>query len=145
MDDDADRTFEELDTAECFRLLAQATVGRVAILTSDDDAPFVAPVNYALDGHAIVFRTAAGTKLSGLHHRVSFEVDELDHLRRTGWSVLVRGYARSATQWEVAHLPLTPWAPGRRDHWVRIEPDDDDVTGRRIHLPVLELDGRGYI
>ena len=146
MEDDAGSTLEQLDGPECYRLLAQGTVGRVAVLTADDDAPLVVPVNYALDGHAIVFRTDAGTTLAAVRrHRVSFEVDDLDTVHRAGWSVLVRGYAREATEWEAAHVLVAPWAPGRRDHWVRIEPDDDGVTGRRIPVATADTDARGYI
>jgi uncharacterized protein len=29
------------------------------------------------------------------------------------------------------HIPLTPWAPGKHDHFIRISPAI--VNGRRVH------------
>lgn len=144
MEEGADRSLEELTPAECFSLLARQSVGRVAVVTADDDAPLVVPVNYAMDGEAVVFRSGHGTKLAQLrHHRVSFEIDDIDPFHRAGWSVLVRGHAHEATEWEVAHVDVHPWAPGDKTRWVRIEPDT--VTGRRIQLPDFVADRRGYV
>lgn len=135
---------DELSAGECFRLLATHSIGRIAVVTEDDEAPLVAPVNYVLDNGAVVFRTAAGTKDTEVRrHRVSFQIDEIDPFHRTGWSVLVRGYAREATDWEVAHVAVEPWAPGVRGRWIRLEPDT--VTGRRIVRPGLAPDLRGYL
>ena len=49
---------EVIDPDECRRLLAADEIGRLAIL--DGTTPAVFPVNYVLDGEAIVFRTAPG-------------------------------------------------------------------------------------
>ena len=39
-----------------------------------------------------------GTKLTAANHaNVTFEVDEIDHRNRTGWSVLVRALAEEVT------------------------------------------------
>ena len=53
---------EVIEPDECRRLLAADDVGRLAII--DGGTPAVFPINYALDGDAIVFRTGPGTKLS---------------------------------------------------------------------------------
>ena len=93
-----------------------------------------------------MFRTNAGTKLWAVSRtHVTFEVDDLDVKSRSGWSVMVRGAAREVTSaddpWaSPGHdaAPVIPWAPGQRDHLVRIVADD--VTGRRIHLPQRDED-----
>ena len=83
---------DEIDVAECWRLLGTQPVGRVAVIVGQ--YPLVFPVNYALDGMHIVFRTGVGTKLWAIDRsNVTFEVDELDLASRSGWSVMVRGAA----------------------------------------------------
>jgi hypothetical protein len=55
-------------------------------------------VNYALDQRAVVVRTHPGTKLSAADHaNVTFEVDHIDPISRSGWSVLIRGLAEEVT------------------------------------------------
>ena len=54
----------------------------------------------------------------------------------TGWSVLVQGYAFEITNAiddpSAARLalPVTPFAPGEKSHWIEIVPER--ITGRRI-------------
>jgi hypothetical protein len=40
-------------------------------------------------------------------------------------------------------LHIEPWAPGEKSHWVRIVPAS--ITGRRIQLPELRRDRKGYL
>jgi hypothetical protein len=65
---------------------------------------------------------------------VVFEVDHGDVATRTGWSVIIHGIAEEIWRSEelaIAHdMRLQPWAPGDRDHYVRILPTA--ITGRRI-------------
>jgi len=123
-----------LDRDECVRLLAMATVGRVAV--SMRALPVVVPVNFCLDGDAVVFRTAPGTKLNAAcsHAVVGFQADCIDPVYHAGWSVLVRGMAEEITdpaEIEAARqLPLSPWAGGERDHFVRVPLDV--ISGRRL-------------
>src|SRR6516164_8598742 len=67
--------WQELSKSECFGLLAQERVGRVAFV--DDLGPIVMPVNFVLDRHMVVFRTDGGTKLDAAvrNSRVAFEID----------------------------------------------------------------------
>jgi uncharacterized protein len=129
--------WQELTKSECFELLAQQHLGRVAVV--DDRGPVVFPVNFVLDRHMVVFRTDAGTKLDAAcrGRRVAFEVDGTDAAAHTGWSVLIRGEAVEVTDpAELARLrklPLDPWAPGAKTHYVRILPTV--LTGRRISAP----------
>ena len=91
--------WQELTKRECFDLLTQEHLGRIALVNRW--GPVVLPVNYVLDRHTVVFRTGEGTKLDAASRgpRVAFEVDGTDALTRTGWSVAVRGRpSRSPTR-----------------------------------------------
>lgn len=135
-------TLVELTRDECFVLLRTVEIGRVAV-SRGDRAPLVVPVNFAVDGEAVVFRTNAGTKLDAVATGpIAFEADGIDPFRRQGWSVLLEGRAYVATHWEVGHLDVAPWAGGRRDHWVRLVPTE--VTGRMIEVLPEPTDPRGY-
>jgi uncharacterized protein len=126
--------WQELTKSECFGLLAGEQLGRVAVV--DDRGPMVFPVNFVLDRHMVVLRTDAGTKLDAAVRgsRVAFEVDGADAAAQTGWSVVVRGEAVEvidpAELARMRKLPLAPWAPGAKAHYVRILPAT--LTGRRI-------------
>ena len=123
---------EVIPPEECWQLLRDAPVGRVAFVEAGD--PMVLPVNHAVVGHRIVFRTLRGSLLHEalMAASVAFQVDGVDPVQRTGWSVLVRGVADLAEDPdELAKLGLQPWADTvDRDDWVQIRPDE--VTGRRI-------------
>lgn len=136
-------TLEDLTPEDCLALLAQHRVGRLAVAVPGS-SPLVVPVNYVMDNRAVVFRTDHGEKLASLHGQpVSFQIDEIDPLHRTGWSVLVRGVAHEATHWEVDHLTVDPWAPGRRDRWVRVVPST--ISGKRISVAPYESEPRAYL
>ena len=140
--------FEAIPRDECLALLGSQVLGRVAV-ADFNAAPLVVPVNYALDGESVVFRTDYGSKfrLAVLRETpVSFEIDGVDPGRRSGWSVLLQGNATELAQEDVERLRLdpAPWAPGEKSHWVRIAPQS--VTGRRISRgEPLGPDARGYI
>ncbi len=124
-----------LSRDECLRLLASDEVGRLAVVSAG--AAVILPVNYALDGEAVVIRTDPGTKLSdGPRARASFEIDHFDRTERTGWSVVATGRLEEVTPYQSAvyarirALALAPWADGDKAHWLRLVPDH--ITGRRI-------------
>jgi nitroimidazol reductase NimA-like FMN-containing flavoprotein (pyridoxamine 5'-phosphate oxidase superfamily) len=128
---------EELAETECLRLLATQDVGRLAFV--DGDQPMVVPVNYALDGATIVFRTGTGAKLANAPlNRVAFEVDQIRAATKEGWSVVVKGVAQDistaidSVSERLRSLPVSPWIDQREaDHWIRIVPRQ--ITGRRVH------------
>lgn len=125
--------FSRLERSECLRLLGSRDLGRLAYVARAG-VPDIVPVNYALEGEDVVFRTGPGPKLQAAERRelVAFEVDDIDEERHTGWSVVVVGRARRLSEHEagqVAALPL-PWALGPRRHLVRISPVR--VDGRRL-------------
>jgi len=132
---EVDRTgLQVLSRAECLALLRASLVGRVVV--TDRALPAAFPVNFALLGEGVVFRTTAGSKLEAASARavVAFEVDDMDPVRQTGWSVLVQGRAALIEDpvdlARARALPLQPWAPGRRLEFVRIR--SELVSGRRI-------------
>jgi nitroimidazol reductase NimA-like FMN-containing flavoprotein (pyridoxamine 5'-phosphate oxidase superfamily) len=135
---------EDIGREECVRLLATVPVGRLAIGVPGAP-PFVVPVNYVLDGESIVFRSDPGEKIVQLRgNPVSFQVDQIDFVAHTGWSVLIQGVAHQATVAEIEQLQLEPWAPGEKAHWVRIVPWA--ITGRRITVvDVRRRGGDGYL
>lgn len=136
MPDAESPTLQALTDDECYELLATQQIGRLGV--NAEHYPLIFPVNYALDRRAVVVRTHAGTKLSAADHaNVTFEVDHIDPISRSGWSVLIRGLAEEVTAAHRAELVerthatgVEPWAPGEHGHWLRIIPHD--VSGRRI-------------
>ncbi len=93
---------ETLSEDQCWPLLARKEVGRLAV--SIRNQPDIFPVNYRVDGETIVVKSAAGLKLAaaGLGEGVAFEVDAIDELHHTGWSIVVRGVAREIESLNVA-------------------------------------------
>jgi nitroimidazol reductase NimA-like FMN-containing flavoprotein (pyridoxamine 5'-phosphate oxidase superfamily) len=131
---------EELDEAECLRLIASGGIGRIGF--SGRYGPTVMPVNYQLYEGTIVFRTAQDsatdedlrTGIANAEYKVAFEIDDFDTAARTGWSVLVQGSAHhvesEAERASVAAAGVDPWPGGDRELFLRIIPGR--VTGRRI-------------
>jgi uncharacterized protein len=127
------RTLETLSVDDCLRLLASRYVGRIAFVF--DGRIELLPVNYVVYQGSIVFRIGYGGALEGVFGQwVAFEIDDIDETYHTGWSVVVHGKAEEV--WQPADLdamralPLRPWAPGERDHYVRVL--STAVTGRQI-------------
>ena len=132
---DARTGIDHLDRDDCLRLLAQDEIGRLAV--NDGHAPRIFPVNYRLDGEAIVFRTAPGTKLEcGPRSLACFEIDEFFPEQRAGWSVVVVGRLDEVTQYDArtlaraVGLEVDPWAAGEKSHWMRLVPTQ--ITGRQV-------------
>jgi hypothetical protein len=125
---------EVLAPAECARLLATQSVGRVGL---GGARPGVFPVLYALLDGDVVFRTAPGEKLiaAALNRELVFEVDAFDTEMRSGWSVNVLGAAEEiddpGERSRAEALHLEPWAGDVRDRYVRIR--TVEITGRRIN------------
>jgi len=120
---------------ECLAALDTVSLGRVGYVA--EQRPHIVPVNYLLHTGMILFRTTYGHTLDSIGGgaEVVFEVDHYQQDTGSGWSVLIHGRAEEI--WlpdelsEAQHLPLQPWAPGERAHYVRIAPSS--MTGRRIN------------
>jgi len=134
----------DLSREECFTLLNQHHVGR--FVYADALGPAAVPVNYAVAGEQIVFRSEAGAKVRDLDGQpVALEADHIDDASHAGWSVLLRGTAEvtelSVEAGNAAHsvpdvlrrlggdVPL-PWKKGIHNIWVVITPTT--VTGRHL-------------
>ena len=125
---------EQLSRDECLRLMASVPVGRV--IYTRRALPAVELVNFALDRGDIVLRTDRSGKLAAAARGavVAFEADCLDQAHRAGWSVTAIGPSREVTDpAEIARLQaigLCSWAPGTREHFIRISPEI--LTGRYL-------------
>jgi nitroimidazol reductase NimA-like FMN-containing flavoprotein (pyridoxamine 5'-phosphate oxidase superfamily) len=134
MDETAAVWIDDLVPDVCWKLIDRVPIGRLGFVFRG--TPKVLPVNHAVDGESVVFRTAADTMLHTLGEgsRVAFEVDGADADAQTGWSVVVEGRVielhDSDELARLADIGLHPWAPGVRDHWMRLVPAR--VTGRAI-------------
>jgi nitroimidazol reductase NimA-like FMN-containing flavoprotein (pyridoxamine 5'-phosphate oxidase superfamily) len=138
----------ELSRDHCLRLLGAGRIGRLVVLTNLGNTPVIRPVNYVFDeaSQSVVFRCTEGTKLVTLLHasRAWFEVDEIDSVSRSGWSVLIAGVTEPVTErHEIKRLEglgLDSWITGPESRWVRIRARV--VTGRRVmaSVPATESD-----
>ncbi|MFJ7779439.1 helix-turn-helix domain-containing protein [Streptomyces yangpuensis] len=122
-----------LGETECRDLLGTHGVGRIAVVTPE--GPVVLPVNYLMAGSDIAFRTSAVSVVGrSAGTEAAFEIDHIDDVTASGWSVLAVGTLEGVTDPNaLRHLNATarssPWAGGDRDQWMRLTPAR--VTGRR--------------
>ncbi|GGO92772.1 pyridoxamine 5'-phosphate oxidase [Nocardioides phosphati] len=132
----------ELRYRECVDLLAQARVGRCAFSTPH--GPTIVPVNHVVHDDAIIIRTSPYSQLGLLAWgaRVAYEVDEIDPLSRSGWSVVATGRCDRIEEQGVReflhafHDP-DPWARGARTLYLRVR--WDQLTGRRIGMTRMDV------
>jgi uncharacterized protein len=128
---------KQLSKDECLRLMASVPIGR--IIFTRQALPAVELVNFALDDGDIVIRTDRSGKLAAATREavVAFEADCVDAASHSGWSVTVIGQSREVTdEAEIDRLKqmgLSPWAPGEREHYIRISPAI--LNGRRLPAP----------
>ena len=134
------RDLRVLSRAESLELLASGYVGRVVL--SAHALPVAVPVNYVLDGDAVVFRSGPGLTLSaaGSGTVVAFQVDHFSPELRMGWSVLATGIAHllvdPAEVERAESLDIATWVTPSADMgFVRVELGT--VSGRWL-VPVAE-------
>lgn len=126
--------FTVLSETKCKELLGKHTAGRVGFLAPD--GPQILPVTYQYRTNSVVFRTSAAGPMAGLVRRtsVAFEIDAVDEQNKSGWSVLVVGFAEGLTHgrlltsaWQTGPVP---WADGTRNLFIEITPRK--ITGRSV-------------
>jgi len=103
--------------------------------------PAIRPVNHLVDDQTIIIRSNLGSAIVGRAAEdagtggavVSYEADDLDPVRHTGWSVIATGMARlvrdPAASARYQQL-LEPWVAGQMDYVIAIEPQI--ITGLRL-------------
>lgn len=130
-----DNTFQpsELSDLECWDFLRGQELGRLAFHLLGE--VHIVPINYAVDGERLLFRTAEGSKLLGItmNDDVAFEVDEIVGEQAT--SVVVRGRAEvleGSAAYAADEVRLRPWLDGPKFTVVAIQVTE--ITGRHAHL-----------
>jgi len=142
-----DSALRQMSRDESLHLMTSVPVGR--IIYTRQALPAVELVNFAVYDGDIIIRTDQGSKLAAATRGavVAFEADDLDVVRRVGWSVTVVGQSQEVTDPDeigrLEQIGLYSWAPGDRHHFIRISPGI--LTGRRLsahgseHLrPILQ-------
>jgi hypothetical protein len=132
----------ELADEHSWDFLQRSSIGRIAL--SADNKPAIFPIDFYSDGQTILFRTAAGTKLTDLlaNPFVAFEADE--HTTRHSLSVIIEGRADVLTDGDdiatADRAALPRWIPIAAYVYVRITPTK--IHGRRFskELSVGQID-----
>jgi nitroimidazol reductase NimA-like FMN-containing flavoprotein (pyridoxamine 5'-phosphate oxidase superfamily) len=122
-----------LASDECERLLRQERFGRLGLETPA--GPEILPVNYAVQGDAIVIRTSSSGIIARHAHdaEVVFEIDLVDHVYWSGWSVVARGrgeLTNDAQDVVPVGQRVRSWVDEDRDAELRIV--WRELTGRRV-------------
>ena len=126
-----------LSEAECYELLAVATVARIAFASPTGIK--VLPVNYRLgDGRRLFVNTAAhGTicRLAGANSPAAFEVDYHATDFTRAWSVLMNGAlalldAAASTAYGQLRLPPVPWPDLGSSITIQFVPET--ISGRHL-------------
>ena len=117
---------------DCWSLLGQAEIARVGWESPAGVA--IVPVNYVVADGAVWFRTDPASTLAreAGGHRVVVEVDHVDPLRQSGWSVVVTGVAQLVEFLDVPDMlvDMRIWPAGQHSLFVRVDPDE--ISGRRL-------------
>jgi hypothetical protein len=138
------RDMDTLTEEECWEPLGSAKVARLAIAVAGDIEIF--PISIVVDGHAVVFRSAEGTKLADavVAGHVALEVDEVDAESGVAWSVVLKADTELVEHLDdiehVETLPLPRWHPQYLGRFVRARPRD--VHGRRVSR--VDIDDDSY-
>src|SRR4051794_32519268 len=112
----------ELPAFDCWQLLETADIARIA--WNGPRGVAMVPVNYTIADGALWFRTspyAAHAREAG-DQWVAVEVDDLDPVTRSGWSVVLRGTAElvEGEAFPDHVLDLRIWPQGNRNLFIRI-------------------------
>ena len=131
------RLLAVLDEDECRRLLATASIGRVAF--TEGAMPAIQPAAFAVSGDDVLIPTGLGSKMAaGSRGAVlAFEVDDYDLTERTGWNVTVIGPSRLISDpgqvTALNALGVRPWTPAGTHSYIALRMAV--VRGRRISSP----------
>lgn len=127
----------DLTTAECWSLLENGDIGRLAV-TRTDGTPDIFPVNFVAHEGAVYIRSAPDAKVVSLDAQpaAAFEID--GHDDDGTWSVVVRGTAaRTVDDVEIdgsGIRRIVTVSPRHKPHVLKLAART--VTGRRFTDPV---------
>lgn len=90
-----------MNREEAMALLEAAPVAHIGVVV--DDAPYVTPMSFVVDGDRIMFRTLAGKKLDGMRANpvVCIEASKFDPESGEWASVIVMGTASETDDGEI--------------------------------------------
>ena len=130
-----DRTFENLEAVECWRLVGEHGIGRVVF--EGDMRTEVVPTRYDARSRTAYFRAPTYGELARRVHRrtASLQVDDIDEQSFTGWSIVMAGTAPrvddAATIGSLGSVGRPrPWVPGPETQWIALPVDT--VRGQRV-------------
>jgi transcription elongation GreA/GreB family factor len=132
----APRRLLELESGRALELLRnrKPAVGRLGFNLFG--IPHIEVVNFLVDGDDLIFRINPGSKLTAVNYGGHFalQVDDLDTVKHTGWTVTVTGPVQRVRGPEAERLfnSLVPWAAGERPYIVRLKPRR--VVGRALEI-----------
>lgn len=132
----AQDVFRELSPDQCHTLLSVGIIGRVAFQSSQGLK--LLPLNYLHQNDEIFFRVSEDSVLGELAKgidEVAFQADHHEDMFRKAWSVVVSGSTEEVVDADETsvlrgHRLLQPWAPGKREIFVRLTPSS--ISGRRV-------------
>jgi hypothetical protein len=134
---------EQLNTGECWRLLQEASLARLAFVDENGD-PEIYPVNIQTAHGAIVIRSADDrkTRASTTRPRLALEVD--GGTLRVRWSVIAHATAEVIVDDADSPSPSSAapsWFPGTKTQSIRLTVIS--ITGRRFLLVAGARPARG--
>jgi nitroimidazol reductase NimA-like FMN-containing flavoprotein (pyridoxamine 5'-phosphate oxidase superfamily) len=118
---------QDLDQAECRRLIETVPVGRIA--STDRGLPKIVPVHCRVHGNELVIGSIQAHHAIRMLHGdvVAFEADSYDPARREGWCVGVIGPCRliddGAEISSLDALDFTPWTSEDGGHYIALPLD----------------------
>jgi len=127
-----DFRIEDMTDQECWAILDRERFGRLAVAVHGE--PDIFPINFIVDGNALLMRTAPGTKLTELviNAAVAVECDGRDG--DVAWSVILKGAARMVDSLSETYADdekhLETWLPSDKPIYVEITPRE--LSGRRF-------------
>lgn len=137
---DMDEPVETLPADECWHLLANDGVGRLATAivspVTGEVEPDIFPINFHVHDGAVLFRTGPGSKLIDLTAQpaVAFQTD--GRRGRSYWSIVVRGRARRLafdSDIEQSGI-LETFAAHPTEKWNYVRIEVDSITGIRFRI-----------
>jgi hypothetical protein len=126
--------FDELDAAECLRLLASSLVGRLGF--TERALPSILPVFFTLRAGDVIMSCLPGSKVKSASRGdiVAFEADGFDAETREGWCVNVLGPSRLITEADqvaaLGQLDFAPWTDNQDRQYIALR--IEALSGRRV-------------